>query len=89
MGVQLAKWHTKPPLGGFLLLLLKSTQKKAFMSFFKHVQLHKYDLTDKGVSQACYDELVASGNNSTEDQLRILADSMREDFKDYMRPLFQ
>ena len=27
------------------------------MSFFKHVQLHKYDLTDKGVSQACYDEI--------------------------------
>jgi hypothetical protein len=59
------------------------------MSFFNHVQLHKYDLTNKGISQACYDELVASGNNSTEDQLRTLADSMREDFKDYMRPLFQ
>tara|TARA_Y100000994_G_scaffold122800_1_gene100829 strand:- start:1013 stop:1195 length:183 start_codon:yes stop_codon:yes gene_type:complete len=58
------------------------------MSFFKHVQLHKYDLTDKGVSQACYDEIVASGNNSTEAQLRILADHMREEFKDYMRPLF-
>ena len=58
------------------------------MSFFKHVQLHKYDLTDKGVSQACYDEIVASGNKSTEEQLRVLADAMREDFKDYMRPLF-
>ncbi len=58
------------------------------MSFFKHVQLHKYDLTDKGVSQACYDELKASGNNSSEAQLRILADHMREEFKDYMRPLF-
>ena len=59
------------------------------MSFFNHVQLHQYDLTNKGISQACYDELVASGNNSTEDQLRMLGDSMREDFKDYMRPLFQ
>ena len=29
------------------------------MSFFKHVQLHKYDLTDKGVSQACKDEIIA------------------------------
>ena len=58
------------------------------MSFFNHVQLHKYDITDKGISQACYDELVASGNNSTEDQLRVLADDMREQFKDYMRPLF-
>ena len=58
------------------------------MSFFKHVALHEYDLTDKGVSQACYDEIVATGNNSTEAQLRILADAMREEFKDYMRPLF-
>ena len=58
------------------------------MSYFKHVEFHKYDLTDKGVSQACYDEIVASGNNSTEAQLRILADHMREEFKDYMRPLF-
>ena len=58
------------------------------MSFFKHVSLHKYDLTDKGVSQACYEELVASGNNSSEKQLRVLADHMREEFKDYMRPLF-
>ena len=58
------------------------------MSFFNHVQLHKYDLTDKGVSQACYDELVLDGNNSNEEQLRVLADDMREKFKDYMRPLF-
>ena len=58
------------------------------MSFFKHVSLHKYDLTDKGVSQACYDAIVASGNNSSEAQLRVLADHMREEFKDYMRPLF-
>ena len=58
------------------------------MSYFKHVQLHKYDLTNAGISQACYDELVASGNNSSEEQLRVLADHMREEFKDYMRPLF-
>ena len=56
--------------------------------FFNHVQLHKYDLTNKGISQACYDELVSSGNNSSEEQLRVLADDMREKFKDYMRPLF-
>ena len=56
--------------------------------FFNHVQLHKYDLTNKGISQACYDELVASDNNSSEEQLRVLADDMREKFKDYMRPLF-
>ena len=62
------------------------------MSFFKHVQLHKYDLTDKGVSQACYDEIVADMGDAwvhlSEDQLRVLADHMREEFKDYMRPLF-
>jgi len=56
--------------------------------FFNHVQLHKYELTNAGISQACYDELVASGNNSSEEQLRVLADDMREKFKDYMRPLF-
>ena len=56
--------------------------------FFKHIQLHEYDITDKGISQACYDELKASGNNSSEAQLKILADNMREEFKEYMRPLF-
>ena len=62
------------------------------MSFFKHVQLHKYDLTDKGVSQACKDEIIADMGDAvahlTEKQLNILADAMREEFKDYMRPLF-
>ena len=43
------------------------------MSFFKHVALHKYDLTDHGVSRACYDEIVASGSNASEAELRILA----------------
>ena len=56
--------------------------------FFKHVKLHEYDITDLGIMQACYDELVADGNNSDEKQLRILARAMREEFKDYMRPLF-
>ena len=61
------------------------------MSFFKHVQLHKYDLTDKGVSQG-RDEIIAD-NPSLEDvlsdeQIQVLADDMREKFKDYMRPLF-
>ena len=55
---------------------------------FKHVELHKYDLTNAGIDQACYDELVADGNNSTEEQLWVLAADMREKFKDYMRPLF-
>ena len=62
------------------------------MSFFNHVQLHKYDLTDKGVSQACRDEIIAEMGDAyvhlTDKQLDILADHMREEFKDYMRPLF-
>ena len=60
------------------------------MSFFKHVQLHKYDLTDKGVAQACYDEMKADFRykHLTEKELKVLADSKREEFKDYMRPLF-
>jgi len=60
----------------------------AFMSFFKHVKLHEYDITDLGITQACYDELIADGNNSDEKQLRILARAMCTEFKDYMRPLF-
>ena len=57
------------------------------MSFFNHVQLHKYDITDKGISQACYDELVASGNNAIGDgeeikaaikDVRLLAQDLRQ-----------
>tara|TARA_Y100000766_G_scaffold249731_1_gene232335 strand:+ start:47 stop:232 length:186 start_codon:yes stop_codon:yes gene_type:complete len=60
------------------------------MSFFKNVSLHKYDLTDKGISQACYDEMKADGYDLvvTEKEMRILADAKREEFKDFMRPLF-
>ena len=52
------------------------------MSFFNHVQLHKYDLTDKGVSQACYDEIVIDNpvleDVLTTEQIQVLADEMRE-----------
>ena len=62
------------------------------MSFFKHVALHKYDLTDKGVSQACYDEITIDNpvleDVLSQEQIQVLADDMRERFKDYMRPLF-
>ena len=62
------------------------------MSFFKHIQLHKYDLTDKGVSQACYDEITIDNpileDILSKEQIQVLADDMRERFKDYMRPLF-
>ena len=59
------------------------------MTFFKHVELHKYDLTDKDISQACYDEMRAEGYDLviTEKEMRVLADHRREEFKDYMRPL--
>ena len=62
------------------------------MSFFNHVQLHKYDLTDKGGSEACRYDIVAEMGDAivhlTDKQLNVLADHMREEFKDYMRPLF-
>ena len=62
------------------------------MSFFNHVQLHKYDLTDVGVSQACYDEIFIDNpvieDVLSQEQIQVLADEMRERFKDYMRPLF-
>ena len=62
------------------------------MSFFKHVALHKYDLTDVGVSQACYDEICIDypviEDVLSQEQIQVLADEMRERFKDYMRPLF-
>ena len=62
----------------------------SFMSFFKHVQLHKYDITDKGISQACYDEMQMDFRYKflSEKELQILADAKREEFKEYMRPLF-
>ena len=60
------------------------------MSFFKHVSLHKYDLTNAGISQACYDEMKAEGYDIviTEKEMRVLADHRRDEFKDWMRPLF-
>mgnify|MGYP005718156455 FL=1 len=60
------------------------------MSFFKYVSLHEYDLTDKGISQACYDEMKAEGYDLviSEKEMNILADAKREEFKDYKRPLF-
>ena len=62
----------------------------SLMSFFKHVQLHKYDLTDKGVTQACYDEMKAEGYDIviSEKEMQVLAAHRCEEFKDYMRPLF-
>ena len=58
--------------------------------FFKHVQLHKYDITDKGITQACYDEMKADGYDIviTEKEMQVLASHRCEEFKDYMRPLF-
>ena len=60
------------------------------MSFFKHVQLHKYDITDKGIKQACLDEMKAEGYDIviTEKEMQVLAAHRCEEFKDYMRPLF-
>lgn len=60
------------------------------MSFFKNVSLADYDITDKDISRACYDEMKADGYDLviTEKEMLILADAKREEFKDFMRPLF-
>ena len=60
------------------------------MSFFKHVSLADYDITDKGISKACYDEMQMDFRykHLSESELQTLADAKREEFKDYMRPLF-
>jgi|TARA_B100001996_G_scaffold199769_1_gene152905 hypothetical protein len=60
------------------------------MSFFKHVSLADYDITNKGISQACYDEMQMDFRykHLSESELQTLADAKREEFKDYMRPLF-
>ena len=60
------------------------------MSFFKHVQLHEYDITDKGITKACYDEMKADGYDIviTEKEMQVLAAHRCEEFKNYMRPLF-
>ena len=60
------------------------------MSYFKHVSLADYDLTDQDISPACYDEMRAEGYDIviTEKEMRVLADHRREEFKDWMRPLF-
>ena len=55
------------------------------MSFFK-----KNDITDKGITQACYDEMKADGYDIviTEKEMQVLAAHRCEEFKNYMRPLF-
>jgi len=75
----------------YIIAIIEYTQiQKPFMSFFKHVALHKYDLTDKGVSQACYDEMKAEGYYLviSEKEMQVLAKHRCEEFKNYMRPLF-
>jgi hypothetical protein len=75
----------------YIIAIIEYTQiQKPFMSFFKHVALHKYDLTDKGVSQACYDEMKAEGYDLviSEKEMQVLAKHRCEEFKNYMRPLF-
>ena len=67
-----------------------SIQSMSMSSFFKHVKLHEYDITDKGITQACYDEMKADGYDIviTEKEMQVLASNRCEEFKNYMRPLF-
>ena len=70
--------------------LFFTIQSMSMSSFFKHVKLHEYDITDKGISQACYDEMKADGYDIviTEKEMQVLAQHRCEEFKDYMRPPF-
>ena len=65
------------------------TRRSPMSTFFKHVELHKYDITERDLLRACVDELVASGYDIlSEEELNLLARHKLEKFKDYMRPLF-
>ena len=59
------------------------------MTYWKHISLHKYDTSEKGFTQAAYDELVAKGYAKVieEDELEVLAQYHLEKFKNWMRPL--
>ena len=59
------------------------------MTYWKHISLHKYDTSERGFTQAAYDELVAKGYSKVieEDELEVLAEYHLEKFKNWMRPL--
>ena len=56
---------------------------------YRHVNIHKYEVTDKDLLQASVDELTARGCAELleEDELRALAQYHLEKFKNWMRPL--
>ena len=61
------------------------------MQFF-YVDSNDYSKDQDGLFQMCYDEICidnpALEDVLTTEQIQVLADEMRERFKDYMRPLF-
>ena len=59
------------------------------MTYWKHISLHKYDTSERGFTQAAYDELVAKGYSKVieEDELEVLAQYHLEKFKNWRRPL--
>ena len=59
------------------------------MTYWKHISLHKYDTSERGFTQAAYDELVAKGYSKVieEDELEVLAQYHMEKFRNWMRPL--
>ena len=56
---------------------------------YRHVNIHKYEVTDKDLLRASVDELTARGCAELleEDELRVLAQYHLEKFKNWMRPL--
>ena len=61
------------------------------MTYRKHISLHKYDTSERGFTQAAYDELVAKGYSKVieEDELEVLAQYHYEKFRNFMAPLFR
>ena len=59
------------------------------MTYWKHISLHKYDTSERGFTQAAYDELVAKGYSKVieEDELEVLAQYHMEKFRNWMCPL--
>ena len=56
---------------------------------YRHVNIHKYEVTDKDLLRASVDELTARGYAKVleEDELKVLAEYHLEKFKNWMRPL--
>ena len=58
---------------------------------YRHVKLYEYETTHKDMLRASTDELIARGYTQIleEDELKVLAQSQLEKFRNWMAPLFR